>query len=341
MVKSNYRAWHVSVQVPDTLQSDADKLAYIAQYAILAPSGHNSQPWKLTLVKDALIVDIHPSHHLSGDGSGLLSVEPYISIGTFLETFELAAAGLGHEISIELFPGNKHVARITLIGTLTPRHPLLSAIKTRVSNRHDFKTTPVTSTALETLVGSKLSGVATTQVTNREDIDFLAGQTEVAIAAIMSNPRYRYELSEWVRTNHTRKYDGMPGFTHGFGTVKSLLSKVAVRHAKGQGPQVAKSGRLIRSSGALVIVRCTDDSKESFINAGRLYARICIHAAETGLATSALGASVIDPNTREGVKDHFDLHDRPIYILRIGHPTVRARHSPRWPIEKILTRQAS
>lgn len=341
MVKSNYRAWHITLNALDTMRSDTEKLIHIAQYAVLAPSGHNSQPWKLTTVQDSLLVDIHPDHHLSGDGSGLLSVEPYISIGTFLETFELAAAGLGYTAIVELFPDSKHIARITLDKPSPPRHSLLTAIRTRVSNRHAFETTQITPAALKTFIGSELSGIATTQVTAREDVEFLAEQTELAVAAIMSNPKYRRELSEWVRTNHTRKYDGMPGFTHGFGTVKSLLSKVAVRHAKGQGPQVAKSGKLMRSSGALVIVRSTDNTNESFINAGRMYARVCIHATETGLATSALGASVIDPNTREGVREYFRIKDRPIYILRIGYPTIRARHSPRWPIEKILTRRAS
>ena len=115
-----------------------------------------------------------------------------------------------------------------------------------------------------------------------------------------------------------------------------MISKAAVRNGPKNGPQAKKSAELIIKSGALVIVRCTDDKKESFVNAGRLYSQICILSNDSGLATSGLGASVLDADTRKKVTQHFNIQDRPIYIIRMGKATTAARHSPRWPVEKIL-----
>lgn len=338
MVKTNYQAWHIHPESISSDWSDDKKLELFAKYGVLAPSGHNTQPWKLQLDDNTLWIAIHPDHHLSIDGSGLLSVEPYISLGTFIETMELAALGHGYSLHIQLFPKRSYIAAITVKNTVKALPELLEAITRRVSNRNAYDTTPIDPKTLQDIMDHQLALVQATSVSTRPDIEFVAAQTETAIGSIMGNPLYRQELSKWVRTNQTRKFDGMPGFTHGFGSMQALVSRAAVRYAPGQGPQAKKSGNLIRKSAALVIVRCSDDSQDSFVNAGRLYARICIRAQAAGYATSALGAAVLDGVTRETVKKHFGLSDRPIYILRIGKATSKARHSPRWPLHKVLSR---
>lgn len=341
MVKKNYAAWNINSSEFSHDWPDSKKLEFFARYAVLAPSGHNTQPWQLNIKNNLLVVSINPAHHLSIDGSGLLSVEPYISLGTFLEVFQLASKGFGYDINLDLFPKGEQIAAIYIKSETTPQPDLLKAILTRVSSRTPFEKTPLDKNVVDQITKHNLSGIAITIITDRSDIEFLAQQTERAIKSIMSNPLYRKELSAWVRTNHTRKYDGMPGFTHGFGNFKALLSKTAVRHAPNQGPQAKKSGNLIRMSGSLIIVRCSDSRKESFINAGRLYSRMCVLATNAGLATSALGASVLDASTRKEVQKHFSINDRPIYMLRLGKGKIMAKHSPRWPLEKVLTRVTS
>lgn len=336
MLKVNYKPWHVDASNFDHGWPDIKKLLYFARYAILAPSGHNTQPWLLSKKDDVLCLAIHPNHHLSIDGSGLLSVEPYISIGTFLEAMELAAKGFGYLLTIDLHPGKEQLAEIKIAKKVEPKPALLEAIKTRVSNRNYFETTKLSLRKLHEIIGPTFKDIDTVLVNNREDIEFIGAQTEVALSSIMSHPLYRLELSKWVRVNHTKRYDGMPGFTHGFGNIQSLVSKVAVKHAPSGGPQGKKSRNLIVNSGALVIVCCKKDDQESFIHAGQIYTQICVLANADGIATSALGAAVLDPVTRKVVKEKFDIKDRPIYILRLGKPLRASRHSPRWPLEKLM-----
>ncbi len=336
MVKKNYKAWHLEPVKFSDAWSDAEKLRLFARYATLAPSGHNTQPWKLKLVDSTLELHINRHHHLSSDGSGLLSVEPYVSLGAFLETFSMAAQGLGHSVNTKMVLVKDKIAELSIKDNEIPEDPrLIEAITHRVSNRNPFEKSHIDPKLLNEIDADDFSGVGLVRISKRKDIEYIAEETATAVESIMRKPLYRRELSRWVRTNHTRKYDGMPGFTHGFGGVQSLVSRIAVRHMPKHGLMARKSKELIRNSGALIIVTCKDNSKNSFVNAGRAYARIAILATKDGFATSAVGASVVDPETRESVKKHFSINDRPIFILRMGLPTVRARHSPRWPVEQL------
>lgn len=336
MVKANYRAWNIDTDEFSEASSTADKLTFFAKYAILAPSGHNSQPWEIRVNKDSLFVSINPTRHLSEDGSGLLSVEPYISLGTFIETYVLAARAYGYGVSVVLFPDTNSVAKISLAGRVKRVSGYSQDILNRVSNRNPFKKDLVPEDTLKKLATNGLSGVKITILSERNDIEYMAKATERAITEIMANPHYRAELSGWVRHNFTRKYEGMPGFTHGFGNAMSLVSKTAVKHSKNSGPMAKHSKHLVLESSALVIVRCTDNKKESFVNAGRIYSRVCIEAQHQGFASSALGASVVDPKTRKEVCEKFNMQDRPIYVLRLGKATVDAPHSPRHPISNVV-----
>lgn len=337
MNKKNYQAWQVDPGKFSKDWDDATKLAFFARYAILAPSGHNSQPWVLTRAKNSLHLSTHPSRHLSADGSGLLSAEPFISLGTFIEVFCLAAEGFGYSVDVDILPDRIHIATLSIKGKTTAKPQLLSAIVSRVSNRNGFQKTPIEPEILSKITQQSFKDLTVATITDRQGIEFIAEATKIGIASIMSKKVYREELSKWVRINQTRSFDGMPGFTHGFGDTKSLISRIAVRHAPKHGPEVEKSAKLIRESGGLVIVSCDTESPEGFINAGRVFSRICVLAYDSGLAASALGASVLDNTSRKSVKEHFKIDGRPLYLIRLGKPTVNSPKSPRWPIDKVLS----
>lgn len=336
MVKKNYTAWEIDNKGFSPNLSDDEKLRFFARYAILAPSGHNTQPWKLKIDGGLLEVSVNRDHFLSIDGSGLLSSEPLVSIGAFLETLALAARGFGYSLDVKFVNKGDLVAKVTLAEKTKAEPELLEAISARVSNRYAFVPVSVKPAELKKIISQDYNGVSICAVASDLDIEFVASQTETAMAAIMSNPEYRLELSHWVRNNQTKRFDGMPGFTHGFGNIQSLVSKAAIKHAPSQGPGPRKSAELIRHSGALVIVCCKQDSNEAFLNAGRQYASICVEAEKIGLASSALGAAALDPVTREALKKHFKFSERPVFILRLGKATRPAGHAPRWPLEKVL-----
>jgi hypothetical protein len=335
-MRRNYKAWNIDDGSFPSKGTDVEKLIFLCRYAVLAPSGHNSQPWKINSKKKSLQLLINYNHYITGNKSGLLTIEPYVSLGTFIETLVVAAKGHGYKLNIKYVNIKPIEIDVSINSRTPPDRKLLKSIKTRASNRNNFKKTRISNTTMKNICSGVYPAINIRKVTDTVDMHYIAEQTEIAITSIMSKPRYRQELSEWVRANNTRKYDGMPGFTHGISFIPSLAAKVAIKYLSKNGPQASKSKSLIINSGALVIVSCSTTNILDCINAGRSYANICIMANYHGYATSALGASVTDPLTKNAVEGYFKLKLTPQFILRIGKSTTPPSHSPRWPLAKLL-----
>ena len=339
MSARNYAAWAVdTVEISDNL-TDEQKFVAFLRYAILSPSGHNSQPWKIEYINGkntSIRVSINPDHHLSSDGSGLLTVEPHISIGCFLETLDYAAKGFGYLLETNYSDLlETHIADITILKKTTPQPELLAAIKNRASNRNKYQQQSIDRKVLETIGKSDHTDVAVTIIDSNKEVAFIADKTEEAIKKILDGPRYRAELGEWVRNNFTKKYDGMPGKTHGIPALPSLLSKLAMKYVPAKS-QADKFKELLENSSGLFIVSAKENTKSS-INAGRQYTKICLQAQLNGFSTSALGASVVHPSTNEDIREKYQISYKPLYILRIGIATKMGVKSPRYPLEKVAT----
>lgn len=335
METSNYRAWKVDPSGYLASKTDIERLKHIARYAILAPSGHNSQPWALSIEGQNLIVSVNYQRALSGPGKDL--GEPEISLGAFLETLDLAALGFGRRLNICITESEEFVATVSLGDESQPDPSLLAAIATRTSNRGAYDTKSIDSEVLALICNSELPGVSTAIVTKRPDIDFLCEQTAQGTKNILSRPDFKSELSEWVRNNWTKQFDGMPGFTQGMPGIPSLMGSYAIRHLDISKKQAVVDAERVRESGAIILVLQQRLSSSENLNAGRLFASICIRAAQLGFATSAVAAAAMSEETNQATVDRFDLQQAPKVCVRVGRAIGPARHSPRWPLEHLFS----
>ena len=136
--------------------SDADKLNFLVQYAILSPSGHNTQPWLFIQSQNAL--------ELYADRSRRLPVvdpedrELVISCGCALYFLRIAARRFGYDAKIDEFPNplaRDLLARINI----SPAEPaseqelnLFNAISKRHTNRYVFEERSIPLEVLDQLV---------------------------------------------------------------------------------------------------------------------------------------------------------------------------------------------
>ncbi len=334
MVKNNYQAWHIRASEFAEEWSDSKKLQFFAKYAILAPSGHNTQPWHFISDGQTLILKADPARHLPY--SGTKAAEPFISLGCCLAAMDLAANGFGYRLQITYKNKGDSAATIKISDRTTPDSSLLKAIVHRTSNRNSYHTEGLPTEILQNIVKTNLRDVDTHIISTKIDIDFVAQQTAAATIKIMSDPKFRLELSKWVRNNATRKYDGMPAFAQGMPMPPSLIAKHVVKNIDVSKVQAKKDAQRVTHSADLVILMIKNQNQAAFLDAGRLYAHICILAQQQGISTSGVGASVIDPEIRQTIKDHFKLPYQPVAIIRLGKSDKDARHTPRWPLSKVI-----
>ncbi len=92
-----------------TSAGGAERLRFFLQWAVLAPSRHNTQPWLFEIEGDELLLFADASRALpvaDPDGRQLL-----MSCGAALVNLRLAAAHFGHATSVELIPGHRRRTR--------------------------------------------------------------------------------------------------------------------------------------------------------------------------------------------------------------------------------------
>jgi len=192
-------------------------------------------------------------------------------------------------------------------------------------------------------------------VTDPDTIEFLAEQTAAATLSIMKDAQFRLELSNWVRNNFTRRYDGMPAFVQGMPLPPSLLAKLIIRHTDISRGQAKKDAGRVRDSAAIGVIFATEPGEKALVQAGRLYARICVLAQVYGLASSGVGAAAIDPAARSavggrlqgagGVRGRASAAGTTLQgltplapvapLVRVGRPLKAAKRSPRWPLSSV------
>ena len=86
-------AWNIKEGDFPNNSSSEEKLTFLLNYAILAPSSHNSQPWKFNVTKDEILVFVDKSRRLQVADAD--QRELYVSLGCALENLIIAADHFG------------------------------------------------------------------------------------------------------------------------------------------------------------------------------------------------------------------------------------------------------
>ena len=226
--------WKVSEQdFPQSGRAE-EKLRFLLNYAVLAPSGHNTQPWLFRVRNDE--VELHADRT-----RGLPVVDPddralVISCGAALFYLRLAMRYFGHADEVQPFPETEDadlLARVRLGSEQEATEEdqvLFGAIKKRHSNRQTFEDRPVPGRLLSALQAAAWEEGAWLHLVQDEDHKYMLADLIAEGDRIqLSDKRFRRELASWVHPNRTKSRDGMPGYAFGFGGLLSLAGPFAIR----------------------------------------------------------------------------------------------------------------
>ena len=97
-MKSNYKPW--LIQIDDFYkQSDKeDKIKFLLNFAVLAPSSHNSQPWRFETNEQEIKIFLEPARRLLYSDKN--NRQAYISLGCAITNIITAADYYGFSCSI-------------------------------------------------------------------------------------------------------------------------------------------------------------------------------------------------------------------------------------------------
>ncbi|WP_237217678.1 Acg family FMN-binding oxidoreductase [Falsiroseomonas oryziterrae] len=300
------------------------RLRFLVTYAVLAPSGHNTQPWTFRLQGDATM-------ELRADRTRALPVvDPVdraltISCAAALTNLRIAAEALGETVEAEVLPDPADpdlLARIAARGTRPPvprAARLLRAMTARRTSRFAFEPDPLPELLrAEATAEAEAAGAALSWAETPEDRHAVALLVSEGDRIQMSDPAFRHELAAWMRSRHGPTRDGLSGAAFGMPDLLTFGAALVVRTFDMGAGQAARDMALAEGSPALAMLATPGDSPHDWMAAGEALQRVLLAITAGGLTASYLNQPIEVPALRARLAAAFRSSGTPQILLRVG-----------------------
>lgn len=333
----NTDIWRISEREYPKNGSIEDQLTFILHYGTMAPSTHNTQPWRFRIVGQTIF--------LLGDPTRALPVSDptkrnyYISLGACLYNIRVALAHFGFDGTVTYFPGDDPHIVASILCTKNDRSnvrlELFSAIGNRFTDKLQYLPKQIPHSLRKSIEKASLDPnidirVITDEKTKNRIADWVADSTR----HIMKRTPFRAELSNWMRHNYTQAFDGMPANTVGIGDIQSIAGPFLMKTVNlttGNGDR-----RLVQTSPVLVILTLKKESPESWVKLGEVYEYILLTATAKNVHNATLTALVESPIASRLARIFLRLPGKPQAFFRLGYSKNPILRSPRIPVSMLL-----
>jgi Nitroreductase family len=341
MAPGNLAPWNVSAHSFPASGTIQDKAHFAVRYAILAPSSHNTQPWRFIVNGDQLLVCADRTRSLA-------NIDPFdreliISCGAALFNLRVALAYFGVPVEITTFPQSTEpdiVARVILPASgpmLKDLAAFFDAITKRTTNRGPFSDEAVPAVVVEHLKSAAASeGVDVACAREWAQRERLAALIATADRRQFGDPRFRRELASWIHPS--RRNDGMPAASQGLHALTDAATPIvamAIRTFDLGTSVAAAHEQLARGSPLLVALSTPMDNNEGWLAAGLGLQRLLLAATDEGYSSSYLNQPIEVADLRTELAKELSIDGYPQLLLRVGRGQP-VSHSPRRPISDVL-----
>jgi len=340
MNSNTIQAWDVSPEDFPTQGSVQDKILFVLSFAILAPSTHNSQPWKFQIKDDSCYVYYDEQFKLPYTDP--TSRDLYVSMGAMLTNLKIASQYFGIWGDMRyLWQGNL-IAQIRFNFDASADDNLsglLQAMLTRVNVRGKFDDRPIDINFLKSLFASLDNGeVVPYLINDKHAIAEIGDLTVAGLHVAHANKNFRREMSQWMHNNFTRKQLGLPGYSLRMPMLLSFVIPSILPYVN-MGMVLGKLNRIsINSSPAIGIIASDQDNPRSWLQVGEVFERINLELERQGMGTSVYVASIEMGNQREALQSLVSTRLLPQFLFCIGFMSRQFKHTPRLPLEsKIIS----
>jgi nitroreductase len=294
--------------------------------AALAPSAHNSQPWRFRCTTRAieLYADLDRGLPITDpDQQELL-----IACGAAVLNLRLAIRAQGRRYDLRLLPDPKNP---DLLASLRPTgaHPITSAerlladaITKRRTHRRPFASTPVPIAARNELRRAAEMEHAWLATLHGPQLSALQPLLRAAHRVQLATPGFMAEWRHWVNKTDALR-DGPGGSDIGW---RPEPTGVWVSRDAGSRPP----GRDAEPEPLTMAIGSADDSRLSRLRAGQAMQRVLLAATAAGLSASFVTPPIEVPSTRAELRAILGGGVWPQAVLRLGYatPTPGAPHRP-------------
>lgn len=323
-----------------TTGTPADQWTFLLNYALLAPSEYNTQPW-LFRVQDET-VEIYADYTRRLPVVDPQDRELLISCGAACYNLRLAARHFGFHSLMECSVDNGQTDLLARLhfGAKQPataeEDRLFAAIVRRQSNRSIYEIRAVPPEVLQRLQAS--AGQEGTWLELVQDAQTRKTISDLIVAGDRrqwADTRFRHELAAWVHPRAGGNVDGLPASVHAKGSFREMTSPFLVRTFDLWREEAARDRQLAAGAPVLAVLGTFNDTPGDWFLAGMAVERVLLEACASGLQTSFVNQPIEVPSLRSWLCQALGRKDFPQLVLRIGYGRT-APWTPRRSVQDVL-----
>jgi nitroreductase len=323
----------------------ANVIERMVRAATLAPSLHNSQPWRFIASGNRLDLFADRARSLrvvDPDGRWMT-----LSCGAALLNATVTARAAGRACSVRLIgmsDGTDRLATLELGGWVAPADEdvrLARAVPRRHTHRAPFGPRRLAPSTVDDLRrAAATEGCWSHTIDARAEVGELTAILRRAEVEQRADRAYRDELRAWVRELGTTAPDGVPAQALPPGGPDRAASDVWQRDfspdAVGRPGTTAEPPAYVERPLVMLLGSSADD-RTAWLRAGMATERVLLAATAGGAAASPLTQVLDLPAYRDELAALVGIDGRPHMLLRLGYPAV-AEHivAPRRDIGDVL-----
>ncbi len=318
------------------------QIRFLLGYAVLAPSGHNTQPWGFRVGSST--VDV-----LADRSRALPVVDPQdrelvISCGAALGTLEIAARRFGLTTATDYLPHANDpdvLARVQFAAGPAPRETdiaLFDAIQKRRTNRTAFDMTPLPESIVRDCHAAAADyGLALSVLQHAPERAAVAKLVAEGDQVQFDNPAFRKELAHWVRSTQLGSHDGMSGTSFGMPDILSAVGGLVIRTFDlGDGVAASDEKKIMSASPILMVLGSPSDNPTAWLDTGRALVRILLSLTAQGFTASYLNQPVEIAALRRRLRTVAKIDGDPQIVLRVGRALSEPRSTPRRDLTEVI-----
>ena len=312
---------------------------WAVEQAAMAPSIHNTQPWRFRVVGGTFELYADTSRVLSAcdpDGRELV-----VSCGAALLNLRLALRKIGFDARVTLLPEPAEprlLARVVAIEA-QPASPqerkAYAALLARRSHRGGFEERPLPPALLVALQraatdeGAEL--VYVHDLGQRRRVLELARRAE---AAMSGDERVRAEIAEWTPPPGSRRRDGVPATAYEAEPRHDDDDLPARDFDQGRGQGSLRPTAPV-PAGVVAVLATVGDLQRDWLMAGQALERVLVTAAEQHVFAAVHSQlAEVSPLRNELRREFYDT-GYPQLLLRLGFAPP-APPTPRRPVDEVI-----
>jgi len=310
--------------------------------AVMAPSSHNTQPWRFRISGSVLDVFSDPARWLTVIDSERRQQVQSCGCALYNARVALRAMGWEDEVTTMLVDSDEphHLASLHVGAphvTTDDDHALMQALALRHTNRRAFLNRPVSQADSDTLAAAAAGEGATMIRLDPSQKRGLAALVEHADQLQLANPAFRAELAAWLTPAGSGRRDGIPFVEKEYG---SRLPFTLMRTLRS--PTLgANFGRmemsLVESAPLVAVIGTTSDDVSSWLACGQAVEAVLLRATTLGLSAAFLNQVLELPELRGRVAELVPGITYPHMVLRLGVPAEPIAHAaPRRELDDVL-----